>query len=78
MVNFDGAHIAKMREELKAMAAANQVTATLKLDDQTFGGWATSNERFGDGLEYVLILDTEWGFMEKFPGSPSGTTRAQP
>jgi hypothetical protein len=67
MVNFDDANVAKMRKELKAMAAANQVTVTLKQDEQTFGGWVTSNERFGDGLEYVLLLDTEWGFLAKFP-----------
>jgi hypothetical protein len=75
MVNFSDANIAaSMREELNAMAAAHQVTVTLKRDDQTFGGWVTSNARFGDGLEFVLILDTEWGFMEKFP---EGLTEAQ-
>jgi hypothetical protein len=77
MVNFDDAHIASMREELKAMAAANQVTVTLKQDGQTFGGWATSNLRFGDGLEYVLLLDTEFGFMEKFPEGLTAAARLQ-
>ena len=61
-------------EALNAMALAGHVAVTLKRDDQTFGGWVTSNEGFGDGHEFVLILDTEWGFMEKFP---EGLTEAQ-
>jgi hypothetical protein len=68
------AHIAAMTQKLNAMAAAHQVTVTLKRDDQTFGGWVTSNARFGDVLEFVLILDTEWGFLEKLP---KGLTEAQ-
>jgi hypothetical protein len=74
MVNFSETNIAAMRAELNAMAAALQVTVALKQDDQTFGGWVTSTQRFGDGLEFVLILDTEWGFMEKFP---EGLTEAE-
>jgi hypothetical protein len=53
-----------MRKELRAMAAAHEVAIALKRDDQALGGWVASNARFGDGLESVLILDTEWGFME--------------
>jgi hypothetical protein len=71
---FSDESCAAMAAELIAMAAANQVAVALKLDDQTLGGWVTSNERFGDVLEYVLLLDTEWGFSEKFP---EGLTEAE-
>ena len=56
------------------MVAAHQATVALKQEDQTFSGWATLKARFGNGLEFVLILDTEWGFLEKFP---KGLTPAQ-
>jgi hypothetical protein len=59
---------------LKAMVAARQVTVTSKRKDQTFSGWATLKARFVNGLEFVLILDTEWGFSEKFP---AGLPKAQ-
>jgi hypothetical protein len=74
MVNFTPANIAAMIKELNAMATARQVTVTLKRVDQTFGGWVTLNARFGNVLEFVLILDTEWGFLEKLP---KGLTQAQ-
>jgi hypothetical protein len=53
------------------------VAVALKRDDQTFGGWVTSNARFGDVLEFVLILDTEWGFLEKFPEGLTAAERLQ-
>jgi hypothetical protein len=56
---FSQANIATMIRELKAMAAARQVMVTLKREDQKFTGWATSTSRFGNGLEFVIILDTE-------------------
>jgi hypothetical protein len=77
MVKFDVGNIAAIRKGLGAMAAALQVTAALKRDDQTFGGWVTSNEGFGDGHEFVLILDTEWGFMERFPECLTEAQRLQ-
>jgi hypothetical protein len=67
MPDFSQANIAVMIKELKAMLAARQVTVTSKREGQTFSGWATSTKRFGNGLEYVLILDTEWGFLENSP-----------
>jgi hypothetical protein len=71
---FPPANIAAMTKQLRAMAAARQVTMTVKRGDPTLGGWVTLNAQFGNGLEYVLILDTEWGFLEKFP---RGLTPAQ-
>jgi hypothetical protein len=77
MVNFTPANIAAMIKELNAMATARQVTVALKRVDQTFGGWVTLNARFGNGLEFVLILDTEWGFSKKFPAGLSKAQRRQ-
>jgi hypothetical protein len=59
------------------MLAASEVAVTPELEDQTFGGWAKSTQRFGNELEYVIIADTEWGFLEKFPKGPSPAQRLQ-
>jgi hypothetical protein len=58
------------------MALKGHMAVALKREDQTPSGWAISTKRFGDGLEYVLILDTEWGFPKKFPDGLSNACRA--
>jgi hypothetical protein len=74
---FTPASIAALKKQFKDMAAARQATKTLKLADQTFVGWATLKARFENGLEFVLIVDTEWGFLKKFPKGLSKAERLQ-
>jgi hypothetical protein len=78
MPSFSPANIAAMIKKLRAMAAARQVTVTLKRDERPdIRRLGDFESRFGNGLEFVLILDTEWGFLEKFPKGPSPAQRLQ-